>query len=192
VSAAPRRAVLLDRDGTLLATDVHLADPARVRLVSGAGPALARLGTLGWERIVVTNQSGVARGLLDEARYLRVEAAVLAAVRADGGDLEATYACFHLPGAPDPRWGTACDCRKPLPGLLLRAARERGIDLAASVCVGDAPRDLAAGRAAGVGACVLVRTGKGAESEAEVRAAGLADGVLASVADLPAWLDRPR
>jgi D-glycero-D-manno-heptose 1,7-bisphosphate phosphatase len=190
VSGAPRRAVLLDRDGTLLETDDYLCDPAGVRLVEGAAAALGRLADAGWSCVVVTNQSGIARGLVTEADYARVEKAVDAAVRTGGGSLAGSYACFHLPEGTVRRWAKGCDCRKPKPGLLLRAARELGLDLARSICVGDAPRDLEAGRAAGVGACVLVRTGKGRASEAAVAAAGLADGVIDSLADLPAWAER--
>ena len=189
MSAAGRRAVFLDRDGTLLDCDGYLGDPAGVRLLPGAAEALGRIGRAGWLRIVVSNQSGVARNLFSEEDYRRVEAAVLAAVRSGGGDLDAVLVCHHLPGAPNPRWAVACDCRKPGPGLLLRAAAERGIDLAASVMVGDALRDLEAGRAAKVGSCVLVRTGKGRGTEPVARAMGLLDGALPSVADLPAWLD---
>ena len=185
--------MFLDRDGTLLATDDFLGDPAGVVLVPGAGEALRRLGTIGYQRIVVSNQSGVARGLFTEEAYGRVEAAVLAAVRAADGEIEGSYACFHLPGAADPRYAKECDCRKPRPGLLVRAARERGVTLNRSVAVGDAVRDLEAGRAAGCGLCVLVRTGKGAASEPEAVARGLADGVVDSLTDLPGWLaDRTR
>jgi D-glycero-D-manno-heptose 1,7-bisphosphate phosphatase len=189
VSGAPRRAAFLDRDGTLLATDEHLGDPARVALVPGAAGALARLGRAGLLRVVVSNQSGVARGLFDEARYRLVEEAFLAALRREGGDVDAVYVCHHLPGAAVPRWAEDCDCRKPKPGMILRAAAEHGIDLARSVVVGDAPRDLEAGRAAGAGSCVLVRTGKGRASEAAARKVGLADAVLDSVAELPEWLE---
>lgn len=189
MTGAPRRAVLLDRDGTLLATDDYLGDPARVELVPGAAAALGRLSEAGWISVVVSNQSGVARGLFTEGDYTRVERAVEGAVRAGGGALAGSYACFHLPEGTVRRWAKGCDCRKPKPGLLLRAARDLGLDLARSICVGDAPRDLEAGRAARVGACVLVRTGKGRASEAAVAAAGLADGVIDSLADLPEWVE---
>lgn len=185
---APRRAVFLDRDGTILDQDGYLGDPAGVRLMPGAADALAALGEAGWLRLVVTNQSGLARGLFTAVDYAAVEASVLAAVRRAGADLEGTWTCPHLPDGSVPGYAVPCDCRKPAPGLLLRAAAERSVDLAASVMVGDSPRDLAAGRAAGCGRCVLVRTGKGAASEAEVKAAALADGVLDSLAALPAWL----
>lgn len=184
-----RKAVFLDRDGTLIDCDGYLGDPAGVRLLPGAAEALGRVGRAGWLRVIVSNQSGVARGIFTEEQYARVEAAVVAAVRTEGGDVDAVYVCHHLPGASDLRWGLVCECRKPRPGLLLRAAAEHGIDLAASVMVGDALRDLEAGRAAGVGACVLVRTGKGADSESVARSLGLADATLHSLADLPAWLE---
>ena len=183
-----RRAILLDRDGTLLSTDEHLGDPGLVALVPGAADALRALGARGWLRVVVTNQSGVARRFFTEERYREVEAAFLAAIRAGGGDLEAIYVCHHLPEAADIRWAKDCDCRKPRPGMILRAAAEHGIDLARSVMVGDALRDLDAGRNAGVGTGVLVRTGKGRASESMALGRGLADGVLDSIADLPGLL----
>ena len=119
-----RRAILLDRDGTLLSTDEHLGDPGLVALVPGAADALRALGARGWLRVVVTNQSGVARRFFTEERYREVEAAFLAAIRAGGGDLEAIYVCHHLPEAADIRWAKDCDCRKPRPGMILRAAAE--------------------------------------------------------------------
>jgi D-glycero-D-manno-heptose 1,7-bisphosphate phosphatase len=184
-----RRAVFLDRDGTLLATDQHLGDPGLVVLVPGAAAALRTLGERGWLRVVVSNQSGVARRLFTEEQYRLVEAAFLAEVRRAGGDLEAILVCHHLPEAADTRWAKDCDCRKPRPGMILRAAAEHGIEVGRSVMVGDSLRDLDAGRNAGVGACVLVRTGKGRASEGMALGMGLADGVLETVADLPAWLE---
>lgn len=188
MTSGGRRAVFLDRDGTLLSTDTHLGDPGLVALVPGAAEALRALGAAGWLRIVVSNQSGVARRLFTEERYREVEAAFLAAVRAGGADLEAIYVCHHLPEADDTRWAKDCDCRKPRPGMLLRASAEHGVDLARSVMVGDALRDLDAGRNAGVGTGVLVRTGKGRASESMALGMGLADAVIDSIADLPASL----
>jgi D-glycero-D-manno-heptose 1,7-bisphosphate phosphatase len=181
--------VFFDRDGTLLATDQHLGDPGLVALVPGAAEALGALGAEGWLRIVVSNQSGVARRIFTEEQYRQVEAAFLSALRRGGGDLEAILVCHHLPEAADTRWAKDCDCRKPRPGLILRAAAEHGVDLGRSVLVGDALRDLDAGRNAGVGACVLVRTGKGRASEGIALGMRLADAVIDSVADLPKWLE---
>lgn len=192
MTPASLRAVFLDRDGTLLDNDDYLGDPAGVRLYPKVSAALREIGLLGWERIVVTNQSGVARGLFTEQDYRRVEAAFLEALEWEGGGAEAVYVCHHLPGAPVAKWAARCECRKPAPGLFLRAARERGIDLARSVSVGDMARDLEAGRAAGVGRNLLVRTGKGREEETSLVGAAAPDAVLDSVADLPAWLERLR
>ena len=186
-----RRAVFLDRDGTLLDCDGYLGDPAGVRLLPGVGPALAAVAALGYERIVVSNQSGVARGLFTEREYLTVEAAFVAAVEEAGGGIEGVYVCQHLPGASLMKWSITCDCRKPEPGLLLRAARERGIDCARSISVGDMGRDVVAGRRAGVEASLLVRTGKGRAEEPGLDGLCAPDAVIDSVADLPAWLEGP-
>ena len=190
MKSRPRRAVFLDRDGTLLDNDGYLGDPAGVRLLPGAAAAPVRIGALGWERIVVSNQSGIARGLFSEADYWRVEKAFLEAVARGGGGIEASFACHHLPSAAVMKWDAACECRKPGPGMLLRAAKERGLDLARSVAVGDMERDLVAGRRAGVAATVLVRTGKGRAQEPGLSGLALPDTVLDSVADLPAWLEK--
>ncbi len=166
-----KRAVFLDRDGTLIEGEGYLGDPAGVRAIPNVGEALRTLGERGWLRLVVTNQSGVARGYFGADDYAAVTRAVDAAV----GPLDGYYACFHLPEGSVAPWNCVCTCRKPLPGLIEQAAREHGVDLAASVLIGDDVRDLEAARAAGVEP-VLVRTGKGRRSEAKLVAAGL-DGV---------------
>jgi D-glycero-D-manno-heptose 1,7-bisphosphate phosphatase len=165
-----RRAVFLDRDGTLIEGEGYLGDPDGVRAIPGVQDALAELAAHGWLRIVVTNQSGVARG------YFRADDYEAVAHRVDEtvGPLDAQYACFHLEEGSVAPWNVACGCRKPLPGLIERAAREHDVDLAQSILVGDDLRDLQAARAAGVDA-VLVRTGKGARNEPRLAAAGLGD-----------------
>jgi D-glycero-D-manno-heptose 1,7-bisphosphate phosphatase len=137
-----RRAAFLDRDGTLIEDRGYLADPVGVRLLPGAAESVATLADAGYEVVVVTNQSGVARGLFDETTLAAVNRRVadLLAAANPRARIAAFYCCPHL---------TGCDCRKPSPGLFLRAARERGLDLARSLAVGDSPRDVAAARAAG-------------------------------------------
>ncbi len=179
------RAVFLDRDGTLIEGEGYLGDPAGVRAIPGAREAVSLAAERGWLRLVVTNQSGVARGYFSTDDYAAVESAVEAAV----GPLDGSYACFHLPAGSVAPWNVACDCRKPLPGMLLRAAAEWDVDLAGSLLAGDDLRDLEAGRAAGV-TPVLVRTGKGARNEPRLAEAGLGDvrvvdSVLDLVRDLP-------
>lgn len=179
-----RPAVFLDRDGTLIEGEGYLGDPDGVVPIEGVREALALLRDRGWLRIVVSNQSGVARGYFTPDDYEAVTRAVDAAV----GPLDAYYACFHLTDGDVAPWNVACDCRKPKPGMIERAAREHDVDLARSVLVGDDLRDLEAARAAGVEP-VLVRTGKGARNAPRLAAAGLGDvRVVGSLGDLAASL----
>jgi D,D-heptose 1,7-bisphosphate phosphatase len=116
---------------------------------------------------VATNQSGIARGLFEPSAYTALTDHLHTLLALQGVRLAGVYHCPHLPDAPLPQWREDCDCRKPRPGLVLRAARELGLDLGASVLVGDQARDIAAGRAAGVGRRVLVHAGA-----AQARACG--------------------
>jgi D-glycero-D-manno-heptose 1,7-bisphosphate phosphatase len=142
MSGALRPAAFLDRDGTVIEDRAYLGEPAGVRLMAGAAEAVARLATAGYRVVVVTNQSGVARGLFDEAAVDAVNRRVadLLAASSPAAVIDGFYVCPHL---------DRCDCRKPLPGLFLRAARERQLDLGRSLAVGDSPRDVQAARAAG-------------------------------------------
>jgi len=142
--ARERRAVpaaFLDRDGTLMEDSGFVGDPARVRVLAGVPEALLALATAGFERIVVTNQSGVARGMFGRADVEIVNAALADELARHGAGIEAFYYCSHLQG---------CDCRKPLPGMVHRAVAERGIDLARSVVFGDRGSDIALAAAVGI------------------------------------------
>ena len=178
-----RRAVLLDRDGTLTVEGEWLTRAQDLELVPGAARALARLSAQGFLLVLVTNQSAVARGLitLDELRVIHDE--LQARLSAEGAHLDAIYSCPHHPSEGRGAWRVECECRKPRPGLLRQAERELGLDLARSYVVGDAARDLEAGRAAGVPG-LLVATGKGRSEIELLRARG--EEPLAFVADLPA------
>jgi formyltetrahydrofolate-dependent phosphoribosylglycinamide formyltransferase len=132
-----RRAVFLDRDGTIIEDTGYLADPAAVRLLPGAAAAITRLNAAGLAAVVVTNQSGIARGLLDEARYSAVARRLDELLAADGARLEGHYHCPHHPDFTGP-----CDCRKPGPLLYRRAGEEHDLDLAGSWWVGDRLRDV--------------------------------------------------
>jgi histidinol-phosphate phosphatase family protein len=139
-----RAAVFLDRDGTII-DDVHyVADPSRVALRPGAAEAIARLNRAGLLAIVVTNQSGIARGLVSEADYKAVASRVDDVLRQQGARIDATYMCPHHPDI-----GGACDCRKPGTMLFRRAAAEHGLDLGRCAFVGDRWRDVAPGIALG-------------------------------------------
>lgn len=150
-------AVFVDRDGTLIREAEYLSDPADVDVLPGAIAALAAFEAAGYAIIVVTNQSGIARGYYDEAAYRRVEAEVERRLAAAGVRLVATYYCPHHPDFTGP-----CECRKPATGLFRQAAREHRLDLQRSVYVGDRLRDVAPATELG-GTAILVRTGYGAE-----------------------------
>lgn len=158
----PRPAVFLDRDGTVIAEADYLADPDGVELVPGAAEAIRRLRTAGFAVVVVTNQSGIARGLYEESDYHAVARRLDGLLADRGARPDATYYCPHHPDFTGP-----CECRKPGTGLYRRAARELDLDLGASFYVGDKPTDVEPARILG-GTGILVRTGYGAAAESEV------------------------
>ncbi len=133
-----RRAAFLDRDGTLIRDHHYPRDPDLVALLPGVPAALTRLVGAGYLLVVITNQSGIARGLLTEADYQRVRGRLDDLLAAEGVSLDASYHCPHETTISGP-----CECRKPGTGLHRQAAREMGIDLAHSVSVGDRWRDVA-------------------------------------------------
>ena len=150
-------ALFLDRDGTVIENIPYLADPARVSLIAGAKESIATFRAVGYAVIMVTNQSGVARGLVSPGAYRAVEASVIAAL--GPGLVDATYACpFHS----DHPW------RKPAPGMLLAAAQDLGLVLADSIMAGDTLADMRAGAAAGAGFLVHVGSGHGADERQDV------------------------
>jgi histidinol-phosphate phosphatase family protein len=146
--------VFLDRDGTLIVEKHYLSDPDGVRLEESVIEGLSLLQANGHPLIVVSNQSGIGRGMLSEADARAVNARVDELLRREGIRVLAWYLCPH---APD----TACDCRKPLPGMALSAARDWSLDLAGSYVVGDKRSDLELADAIG-GIGILVTTGQGA------------------------------
>lgn len=160
VPARGRPAVFLDRDGTLIRERDHLSRPDQVELAPGAGEALRALREAGFALVVVTNQSGIARGLFDEEDYRAVTARLEALLAGQGARLDRVYHCPHHPDFTGP-----CGCRKPAPGMFERARDELGVALEASWVVGDRARDLLPARTFG-GRGVLVRTGWGRGEEA--------------------------
>ncbi|WP_034388901.1 HAD-IIIA family hydrolase [Deinococcus sp. YIM 77859] len=153
-----RRAVFLDKDGTLIPDVPYNVDPALIRLSPGVGKALRALHGAGFALVVVTNQSGVARGLFPASALEGVEARLRELLAAEGVPLAGFYACPHHPGGAVAEYARDCDCRKPRPGLLRRAAAELDLDLGASWMVGDILNDVEAGRRAGC-RTVLLDTG---------------------------------
>ena len=139
-----RRAAFLDRDGTLIADPGYLGDPAGVELLPGVATALGQLRAAGFITVVVSNQSGVARGYFAAAAVEAVNRRMAELLRAADAHavIDAYYFCPH---GPD----DGCSCRKPRPGLFLQAAAELQLDLSGSVCFGDSERDVQAAAAAG-------------------------------------------
>lgn len=177
-AAAPRPAAFIDRDGTLVVERHYLADPTHVALVPGATAALDRLRAAGYHLVLVTNQSGIARGLYTEAAFHAVQRR-LAALLADAGiTFDSVQYCPHHPDFTGP-----CDCRKPGTGMFLNAARDLAIDFDRSIYIGDRLKDVEPARTLG-GHAYLVRTGYGALQE---RDAGddiqVVDDLAAAVAD---------
>jgi D-glycero-D-manno-heptose 1,7-bisphosphate phosphatase len=158
-----RRAVFLDRDGTLIVDRHYLSDPEGVELLPGAGEAVARFNRAGLATLLVTNQSGIGRGYFTEAQYRSVHARLVEALAAHGARLDGEYHCPLAPGDPDPQ-----ETRKPGMGMFARAAAEHGVDLARSFFVGDRVRDVAAAQRVG-GTAILVR---GPQSEEGVEELG--------------------
>ena len=150
----------MDRDGTICEEVGYVNHLSRSRLLPNSAEAIRLVNGAGYLAIVVTNQSGVARGLFDEDLVNAVHRQLAGRVEASGGLLDAIYYCPHHPREGSPPYRQDCGCRKPKPGMLLRAAEEHDIDLARSYMVGDSLVDLAAGVAAGAGV-VHVLTGYG-------------------------------
>ena len=148
------RAVFLDRDGVLIEDTGYPDDPDRIPLLPGVAEGLARLQAANWRLIVVTNQSGIARGKFTLDRLADIHDRLRSQLTEAGISLDALYFCPHHPEAPLPEFHHACDHRKPLPGMLLSAARDLHLDLSQCWMIGDKESDVRAGHAAG---CRTVR-----------------------------------
>jgi len=179
-----RAAVFLDRDGTINEDPGWISDPAQVRLFRGVPEALRRLRQLEFLLIVVSNQSGVARGLLTFDQVERVNRRVFELA---GIEPDRFYYCPHHPTEGSGPFTTACSCRKPATGMVLRGIREFDLDPGHSFMIGDSEVDVACGKGAGV-TTALVRTGLGDRTLEKIRA-GVLDPPDHVAADLEAAVD---
>lgn len=169
--------VILDRDGVINAdSDAYIKSVEEWRPLPGSIDAIARLSRAGWRVLVCTNQSGVGRGLLSETTLATIHDTLCRQVEEQGGHIDGIFHCPHRPEE-------GCDCRKPRPGLLHRAAERFNLELRDLPVIGDSQRDLDAARAVGA-LPLLVRTGNG-----EATAAQPAHGATAIYADLPTAAD---
>lgn len=158
------RAVFLDKDGTLIENLPFSTDPEKIRLNPGAGSALQRLQRQGYQLLVVSNQSGVGRGLFDEAALENVHRRLVSLLATFDVSLNGFYYCPHWLHSMRAKYAYLCQCRKPAPGLLMHAARRHALDLSQCWVVGDLLDDVEAGRRAG---CRTVLIDNGNETEWE-------------------------
>lgn len=155
-----RKAAFLDRDGVINIDTGYVGRWEDFRFAPGAIGLLQRLAGEGYLLIVITNQSGIARGLYSEGDYHRLTQRYRDELALHGVHLAAVYHCPHHPDGVVEEFAKVCDCRKPAPGMILRAIREHDVDPAASILIGDSDRDLEAGRAAGLGQLLRVETAR--------------------------------
>jgi D-glycero-D-manno-heptose 1,7-bisphosphate phosphatase len=170
---AKQKAVFLDRDGTINVEVQYLNQVADFQFIPGVPWALRSLKQAGFLLVVVTNQSGIGRGLYDEAALEAIHSHMHADLAHFGAAIDACYFCPHHPEHGTGEYRTECACRKPLPGMLQQAAQDLDIDLGASFMIGDKLADVEAGLAAGC-TSLLVLTGYGA-----AQVGGLPEGVQA-------------
>lgn len=157
-----KRAVFLDRDCTVIEDMEYSVDSTKLRLLPGAQLGMRKLQEAGYLLVFVTNQSGVARGFFDEKALRTFNAQFVHWLGEKGIEVSGVYYCPHYADGTVPSYAIRCDCRKPEPGMILRAADELNIDLRHSWMVGDRPADIGAGTAAG---CRTVRIGSSGEDE---------------------------
>lgn len=181
------RAVFIDRDGTLIEETGYLNDLSRLQFFPYAVDAVRQLKRAGFLVVIVTNQAGVARGIVPPA-FLDLAHGHMSSVMAAGGAaIDRFYHCPHHPDGIVPGLARTCDCRKPAPGLWRRAADDLSIDLARSYTVGDRWLDVRAGRAAGT-RTVLVRTGYGEGEEVSPPEGVSADAIVSDLAAAAGWI----
>lgn len=177
-------AAFLDRDGVINFDAGYVHDWSEFRFLPGVVDALRQLQTLGYRLIVVTNQSGIARGMYTEAAYQALTARLKDALREQGVTLAQVYHCPHHPDGRVAKYRSDCDCRKPRTGMIEQALRDFDIDLSASVLVGDKSSDIEAGIKAGVGRRFLVRCNGEGERPAQGAADACFDDLAHCVANL--------
>jgi D-glycero-D-manno-heptose 1,7-bisphosphate phosphatase len=170
--------IFLDRDGVINRDAGYVWRWADFEFIPGAPEAMRKLRLAGHALVIITNQSGIARGYYSNDDFLRLTAQMLEALAVYGVDVLGVYHCPHHPSGSVSSFAVSCDCRKPAPGMILRAAAEHDLDLVASVFIGDKRSDMVAAAAAGVGRKYLL-----AATEDEDAGDAVIDGRYADLVD---------
>jgi D-glycero-D-manno-heptose 1,7-bisphosphate phosphatase len=187
VKGKARRAVFLDRDGTINVEVGYLSRPEDFALIEGSAPAIKRLNDAGFLVVVVSNQSGVARGYFGEDDVKRVNEEMARQLQRFGARLDAVYYCPHYPEGAVQEYRRECDCRKPGPGMIRQAQEDLGIDVANSYVVGDHLGDIVLAKNVGARS-IMVVTGHGADELEKLRSHGVEPDLV--VEDLAEAADR--
>jgi D-glycero-D-manno-heptose 1,7-bisphosphate phosphatase len=184
-----RPAVFLDRDGTIIEERGYLDRLDRLELYSFTADAIRLLNRAGYATVVVTNQGGIGRGIIDEAFLRHVHETIDERLAAGRAKIDRYYFCPHHPDAVVPELRVRCGCRKPATGMIEQACRELSLDPKRSVTIGDRRLDVVAGSGAGT-RTVLVRTGHGAHEEAMPRGTARPDAILNNLMEAVGWILR--
>jgi D-glycero-D-manno-heptose 1,7-bisphosphate phosphatase len=189
-----RAAVFIDRDGCLTEEVGYVNHVSRLRLLPRAADAVRRLNAAGVPAVMVTNQAGIARGYFTESVLHAVNAELVRQLAVGGARLDGLYVCTHHPDEGAEPFRMNCDCRKPRPGLLRRAAHDLRLDLAGSIMVGDKISDVAVGQSVGAaGVLVLTGYGRGEWEHQRAQWTTKPDHVAEDLLDAVDWaLARPR
>lgn len=186
---AMNKAVFLDRDGTVTEEVGYLLDPGMMRLIPGVGDAIRRLNAAGFKVVLVTNQSGVARGYFPESLVHEAHGLLVRMLSAYGAVLDGIYYCPHHPTAGGSKYTLVCNCRKPETGLIERAAKDLSIDLRQSYMIGDKWSDIETGQRAGMKS-ILVKTGFAPDDPGNTRPAHVKepDFIAHDLSDAAGWI----
>ena len=184
-----RPAVFLDRDGTIIEERGYLDRLDLLEFYSFTADAIRLLNRAGYATVVITNQGGIGRGIIDEPFLHLVHRTIDARLAAGNAKIDRYYFCPHHPDAIVPELRVKCTCRKPAPGMIEQACRELSLDPARSVMIGDRRLDVAAGNNAGTRG-ILVRTGHGAHEEAMPLGAARPDAILNNLMEAVGWILR--
>jgi D,D-heptose 1,7-bisphosphate phosphatase len=184
------RAVFLDRDGTLIEERGHISSPKQVRFIRGAFTALRRLQMLGFKLVIVSNQSGVARGILTEAQVRKVNQYILSELEKRGLRMDGLYYCPHHPKRGNGSFTRKCSCRKPSDGMIQKGRKRLNIDTQKSYVMGDKLTDVELGRKVR-SKTILLLTGFGREELARRKGSlGKPDKLARNILEGVKWIAR--